>query len=331
MESRMKSYWVVPQSDRTVLELRDTDVPAPGPGQLLVRMRAAGLNRGELIPGHGGHTKEGAEGRPAGVEGAGEIARLGADVTGFREGDKVMGRCRGSFSEFAVMDIREAVHVPQALSWQEAASIPLVFTVVHDMLIAKGRLEAGEWLLVVGASSGVGVACIQTAKALGAKVVGTSGSERKLERLKAIGLDAGIRTRSADFAAAAMEATGGKGVDLVVNNVGGSVFAECVKTLAFEGRFATIGHVDGVNRSQMDVGALHSKRLTLFGVSNSLRDATQRATAVPGFKADILPFIEAGRIRPVIDRVFPFRDLPAAKAYMESDAHVGKIAVLMDA
>jgi NADPH2:quinone reductase len=331
MKTRMQSYWVLPRSGTTLLELREAEVPQPGPGQLLLRVRAAGLNRGEMIAGHGGHAKEGAAGRPAGVEGAGEVAQIGAGVQDFREGDRVMGRCRGSFSEFVVMDVREAVRVPQGLTWQEAGSIPLVFTVVHDMLIAQGRLQAGEWLLVVGVSSGVGVASLQTAKALGAKVIGTSGSEYKLERLKSAGLDVGVRTRSADFAAAVLEATGGTGVNLAVNNVGGSVFAECVRTLAFEGRFATIGHIDGVNRSEMDVQSLHAKRLTLFGVSNSLRNADQRATAVPGFKADILPFIESGRIRPLIDRVFSFGELAAAKAYMESNAHVGKIAVVMDA
>jgi NADPH2:quinone reductase len=329
--TRMKSFWVLPKSGKTVVELRDMDVPDPGPGELLVRMRAAGLNRGEMIPGHGGHAKEGAAGRPAGVEGAGEVAKQGEGVTGFAVGERVMGRCRGSFSEFALMDVREAIRVPESLSWEEAASVPIVFTVVHDMLIAQGRLKAGDWLLVVGASSGVGVAALQTAKALGARVIGTSGSEEKLARLKAIGLDAGICTRGPDFAAAVMQATDGKGADLVVNNVGGSVFAECVRALAFEGRFATIGHVDGVDKSEMDVKALHARRLTLFGVSNSRRSAAQRATAVPGFKADILPCLADGRIRPLIDRVFPFAELAAAKAYMESNAHVGKIAVLMDA
>jgi NADPH2:quinone reductase len=124
-----------------------------------------------------------------------------------------------------------------------------------------------------------------------------------------------------------MQATGGKGANLVVNSVGGSVFAECVRSLAFEGRLAIVGYVDGIMRSEMDIEALHSKRLTLFGVSNRLRNAAQRAVTVRGFAADILPFIADGRIRPVIDRVFAFADLPAAKNYMESNAHLGKIAV----
>jgi NADPH:quinone reductase-like Zn-dependent oxidoreductase len=288
-------------------------------------MHAAGLNRGELIVGHS--VKAGGAAKPAGAEGAGEIAKLGAGVGGFKIGERVMGRCAGSFAEYALMDAREAIAVPQALSWEEAACIPLVFMVVHDMLVAQGKLKAGEWLLVAGISAGVGVAALQAAKALGARVIGTSGSAEKLEKLRAMGLDVGIRTRSADFADAVMKATGGKGVNLVVNNVGGSVFAETIRALAYEGRHATVGYVDGVLKSEIDLETLHTKRLTLFGVSNRLRTAEQRAVTVRGFAADILPYIAQGKIRPVIDRVFPFSELPAAKDYMESNAHLGKIAV----
>jgi len=228
------------------------------------------------------------------------------------------------------MDAREAIVVPKNLSWEEAGSIPLVFMVVHDMLVAQGKLRAGEWLLVTGISAGVGVAALQTAKALAAKVIGTSGSAEKLDKLKALGLDVGIRTRSGDFADAVLKATGGKGVNLVVNNVGGSVFAETIRALAYEGRHATVGYVDGVLESEIDIEALHTKRLTLFGVSNRLRNAEQRAVTVRGFAADILPFIAGGKIRPLVDRVFPFSELPAAKSYMESNAHLGKIAVRID-
>jgi NADPH:quinone reductase-like Zn-dependent oxidoreductase len=321
----MKSYWIRPESGKTVVEFRDVPAPEPGPGQILLRMHAASLNRGELIVGHA--VKTGGPAKAAGGEGAGEVAKLGAGVTGFKTGDRVMGRCSGAFAEYSLIDAREAVPVPANLSWEEAGSIPLAFMVVHDMLIAQGKLKAGEWLLVTGISAGVGVAALQTAKALGAKVIGTSGSAEKLEKLKAMGLDVGIRTRSGDFAEAVMKATGGKGANLVVNNVGGSVFAETIRALAYEGRHATVGYVDGVLKSELDIEALHTKRLTLFGVSNRLRNAEQRAVTVRGFTADILPFIAEGKIRPVIDRVFPFAELPAAKAYMESNAHLGKIAV----
>ena len=324
----MKSYWIRPESGKTAIELGDSPAPEPGPGQILVRMRAAGLNRGELIVGHS--VKVGGAAKAAGAEGAGEVAALGTGVSGLKTGDRVMGRCSGAFAEFALMDAREAIVVPKNLSWEEAACIPLVFCVVHDMLIAQGRLKAGEWLLVTGISAGVGVAALQTGKALGANVIGTSGSQEKLDKLKPLGLDLGIRTRAAYFADAVMKATSGKGANLVVNNVGGSVFAETIRALAYEGRHATVGYVDGVLKSEIDLDALHTKRLTLFGVSNRLRNAEQRAVTVRGFTADILPFIAAGKIRPLIDRVYPFAELPAAKDYMESNAHLGKIAVRMD-
>ena len=323
----MKSYWIHPGNDKVDFELREVAAPEPAAGQVLVRMRAAGLNRGELIVGHS--VKPGGPGKAAGGEGAGEVEKLGPGVTDFRVGDRVMGRCAGAFAEHAIMDVREAMAIPKRLSWEEAASIPLVFCVVHDMLIAQGKLKAGEWLLVTGISSGVGVAALQTAKALGAKVIGTSGSQEKLDALKPLGLDLGIRTRSGDFAEAVMKATGGKGVNLVVNSVGGSVFPETVRALAYEGRHATVGYVDHVLKSEIDLDALHTKRLTLFGVSNRLRNAEQRAVSVRGFVADILPFIAEGRIKPVIDKAYPFSELPAAKARMESNAQVGKIVVRM--
>src|ERR1035437_3602321 len=323
----MQSYWIQSSAEQTTLERREVPLPETAPGQVLERMRAAGLNRGEIIAGHG-LTKAGAA-KPAGVEGAGEIAKLGTGVTGLAPGERVMGRCGGGVAGYGPLGAREAVAIPARLSWEEAASIPLTFMVVHDMLIAQGRLVAGEWLLVTGISSGVGVAALQIAKALGTKGIGTSGSADKLERLKAIGLDIGIRTRAGDFCDAVMQATGGKGANLVVNNVGGSVFAECVRALAFQGRLATVGYVDGVLKAEMDIEALHAKRLTLFGVSNKLRSAEQRHESARGFVADILPAIADGRIRPLIDRVYAFDELPAAKAHMESNTHLGKIVVRM--
>jgi NADPH:quinone reductase-like Zn-dependent oxidoreductase len=168
---------------------------------------------------------------------------------------------------------------------------------------------------------------VQIGKLVAASVIGTSGSAAKLDRLRPLGLDVGIRVRGGGFLEAVMKATGGKGADLVVNAVGGTVFAECVRALAFRGRLATVGYVDGVMRSEIDLEALHSKRLRLFGVSNKLRTAPQRAETVAGFVRDVLPALADGRIRPVVDKVFPLAELPAAKAYMESDAQVGKIVV----
>ena len=320
----MRSYALRVAGERAVLERVEAPPPAAATGQVLLKMHAAGLNRGEFIP--GGLIKGGAA-KPAGIEGAGEIAALGAGVGGLEIGQRVMGRCPGAFADYAVMDAREAMPVPAGLSMEEAAAVPLTFLVVHDMLVLQGRLQAGEWLLITGVSSGVGVASLQAAKAIGARVIGTSGSPDKLARLQGLGLDVAIATRAPDFAARIAEATAGHGADLVVNTVGGSVFAECVRTLAFEGRLATVGYVDRTLTAEIDLQALHAKRLTLFGVSNKLRSADQRAAGVPAFVADWLPAFADGRIRPLVDRVFPFDELPAAQARMESNAHVGKIVV----
>jgi NADPH:quinone reductase-like Zn-dependent oxidoreductase len=318
----MKAYWIAPGPGGTKVELRETPAPEPRAGEIQVRVRATSLNRGELMGG-----KAGAAARPGGGECAGDVVKVGDDVRGFATGDRVMGRCSGGFAEYAVIDAREAMRAPARLSWEEAASIPLVFAVVYDMLVAQGHLASGQWLLVTGVSSGVGVAALQTGKALGARVIGTSGSADKLARLEKLGLDVGIRTRAGDFYDAVMKATDGRGVNLVVNNVGGSVFAESIRVLAFEGRHATVGYLDRVLTASLDIEALHSKRLTLFGVSNRHRTAAQRAETIRGFTRDLLPYFEDGRIRPLVDRTFAFPELPAAIQFMESDGQVGKIVV----
>jgi NADPH2:quinone reductase len=312
----MKAYFIQSGSTQTTLERREVPQPQPGPGQVLVRVRAASLNRGEFLAAHG-LTKPGAA-KPAGTDGAGEVEGTG---------ERVMGRLPGAFAEYALMDRHDLIPAPKNLSWEEAAAVPLTFLVVHDMLLEQGDLKPGEWLLVTGVSSGVGVAALQAAKALGAKVIGTSGSAEKLSRLKTLGLDLGVQTRKADFHDAVLQATGGKGVDLVVNNVGGTVFAECVRCLGYGGRLATVGYLDGTMKAQIDLDALHSKRLRLFGVSNKLRNGPQRAVTVQGFIRDFLPLFESGRLKPLIDRVYDFEDLPAAKARMEADAQTGKLVV----
>jgi NADPH:quinone reductase-like Zn-dependent oxidoreductase len=238
-----------------------------------------------------------------------------------------MGRCVGGFAEHALMDAREAVRVPARLSWEQAAAIPLVFMVAHDMLVTHGRLQRGEWVLITGASSGVGVASLQAAKALGGNAIGTSGSPEKLAKLAELGLDVGVATRGNGFYEPAMQATAGSGVNLVVNNVGGGVFAECVRTLAYEGRLATVGYLDRTSKAEIDLEALHTKRLHLFGVSNKLRPPEQRALTVRAFERDFVPYFADGRIAPVVDRVFDFDDMPAARAYFDSNSAVGKVVV----
>ena len=320
----MKSCWIKTDHDEAVLEFRDVPVPQPAAGQLVVRVYASALNRGELIVGgvvHGGPEKIG------GNEVSGLVHAVGEGVTGIAVGARVFGRARGGFAEYALMEAHQAMPIPARLNWDQAAAIPVSFLTAYEMLYPYGGLRRGDWLLATAASSGAGVASIQIARMLGVNTIGTSGSAEKLARLSAIGLEHGIATRGGDFAARVKELSGGKGVDLVVNCVGGSVFGECMRALAYNGRIATVGYVDGVLKSEIDLGALHANRYVVFGVSNARLSAEGRAGAVSDFARDVLPAIADGRITPLIDKVYAFDALPEAKARMESNAQVGKIVV----
>jgi NADPH:quinone reductase-like Zn-dependent oxidoreductase len=320
----MRSYWVVQGEHGLMLEARDVPQPTPKDGQIRVAVCASSFNRGELLTGHGAYDPNG---KPAGIECAGEVAGLGAGVTGFALSERVMGRCVGGFADYALMDAREAIRIPARVSWEQAAAIPLTFMVAHDMLVTHGRLRSGEWLLITGVSSGVGVASLQAGKALGANVIGTSGSATKLAKLRELGLDIGVETRGGGFYDAVQKATDKKGVDLVVNTVGGTVFAECVRTLAYQGRLATVGYLDRTLKAEIDLEALHAKRLHLFGVSNKLRPPAERAETVRAFARDFLPYFADGRLTPVVDRVFPLDDVADAHAYFESNTMIGKVVV----
>ena len=324
----MKSWWIKTADHAMALELRDIAIPRPGPGQVVIRIRAAALNRGEFIAGHGLHTA--AVARPAGFEAAGEVTALGEGVTRWKVGDRIMGRCDGAFAEYGCMTADEVFAAPPRLTWEQAAASTIVFLTVYESVMAHGQLAAGEWMLVAGISSGVGVAALQVGKALGARVIGTSGSLEKLERLKALGLDVALHTRTPDFAPAVMQATQNRGVDLVVNNVGGSVFGACIEAMGFQARLAMVGYVDGQVEARIDLSALHSKRLQLFGVSNKMRTVSHRIAAAKALERDLLPMLADGRVTPLVDQVFALDELPAAQQCMQSNQHLGKLVVRVD-
>ncbi|MEO7727852.1 MAG: zinc-binding dehydrogenase [Burkholderiales bacterium] len=323
----MKTCWIVVKDHKAALEWRDMPQPQPKAGEIVVRVRASALNRGELVVGgavHGGPEKLG------GTEAAGEVHAVGAGVSGVRAGDRVFGRVRGGFAEYVAMEQAQIIPLPANMSFEQGAAVPISYITAYEMLYPPyGKLKAGEWLLVTGASAGAGVASIQIAKMLGAKTIGTSGSAEKLEKLKAIGLDVAIATRGADFAEQVKAATGGKGADVIVNLVGGTQFAECLRCLARHGRLAVVGYVDGSVKAEIDLSAVHVNRFEIFGISDAKLTADEKAAATRGFVRDVVPAIADGRIVPVIDRVFAFDELPAAKAHMEASAMVGKIVVRM--
>jgi NADPH2:quinone reductase len=321
----MKSCWIVTKDHKATLEWRDVPVPQPGAGEVVIKVHATALNRGEIVVGgvvHGGPEKLG------GNEAAGVVTAVGAGVTQCKVGDRVFGRVRGGFAEYAAAPAHQMMPLPACLTFEQAASIPVVYLTAYEMIYPPyGKLKPGNWLLITGASSGVGAACIQIAKALGAKTIGTSGSAAKLEKLRASGLDFAIHTRKPDFATQVKEITGGKGVDLAINLVGGTLFGECIKCLARKGRLAVVGYVDGVLKAEIDLSAVHGSRFEIFGISNSKVTQDERRQSVADFTRDVLPAINDGRIVPLVDRVFDFSDIQSAKDCMESSALTGKVVV----
>ena len=321
----MKSCWIVVKDHKAALEWREIPIPQPKAGEIVMRVRATALNRGELVVGgavHGGPEKIG------GTEAAGEVHAVGAGVAGVKAGDRVFGRVRGGFAEYVVMEQEQIIPLPANLTFEQGAAVPISYITAYEMLYPPyGKLKAGEWLLITGASAGAGVASIQIAKMLGARTLGTSGSVEKLAKLTALGLDVAIATRGADFADQVRAATGGSGADVIVNLVGGTQFAECIRCLARHGRLAVVGYVDGSLKAEIDLSAVHVNRFEIYGISNAKLTREERAAATRAFVRDVVPALADGRIVPVIDRVFAFDELPAAKAHMEASAMVGKIVV----
>jgi NADPH:quinone reductase len=325
----MKAYWIKHDGTNAALEMRELPVPEPAPGQLLLRVRAASLNRGDLLGAIAFHRAP--EGRPAGVDAAGEVHAVGEGVRDFKRGDRVMARARGCFAEYVLVDQNLATDVPGNLSWEQAGAIPISYVTAWEALVQFGRLERSETVLIAGASSGVGVCSIQLAKVIGAHVIAVSTSPQKLERLRELGADVGVAvTRGEDFSARVVEATGGTGVNVAVNLVGGTAFAACERSLAAFGRLVIVGYVDGVMRAEVDLEAIHTRRLEIVGISNAPLSPAMRAEATRGFERDVLPALADGRIKPVIDRVFAFDELPAAKAHVESGAQIGKVVIRID-
>ncbi|WP_042884935.1 zinc-binding dehydrogenase [Cupriavidus necator] len=323
----MKAVRVVPGPEGGKVEVQDIPVPVAAAGQVLVRVRAAGLNRGEI-----NQAKELRSGNTitTGVEFAGEIAEVGEGVSGWRKGDRVMGHGRGCQAEYVVADPLALIPVPDGLSWIDAAAFPNVFITAHDALVTNGRLVAGESVLVNGASGGVAMAAIQIASLMGARpVIASSRSAAKLDKISQFGVDVGIDASQDDQVEAVMRATGDKGVDIIIDTVGGPVFEANMKSLAVKGRLVNIARL-GSATAQIDLTQLWLKRLQLIGVTFRTRTELERLECIQACARDMLPFLRAGRVRLPIDRTFAMTDIDAAHAYMKQDQHVGKIVLLVD-
>jgi NADPH2:quinone reductase len=330
----MKAVVMVPGEKGGTLELRDVPEPQPRPGELLIRVRATALNRADLYQRQGLYPTAATASTNtltiAGLEAAGEVAGMGEGVTGFAVGDRVMTMCFGGYAEYTTVDQRIVVRVPERLSWQEAAAIPVSYLTEHDALITNARLQPGESVLINAASSGVGVAAIQIARFFGAKpVIGSSGVSAKLDALAVLGLDHGVNYRTENLADAVLKITNGKGVDVIIDHVGASQFQDNLRCLALRGRLVSVGRLGG-KISEIDLDFLALRRLHLMGVTFRTRTIEERAEIARRFTTDLLPALADGRLKPVIDRVFPLPDAPAAQEYLASNTQVGKIVLCLE-
>lgn len=304
--------------------------PVPGPGELLVRVAAAGVNRPDVIQRKGFYAPPpGASDLPglevAGTVEGGDPAELAA--AGLKRGDRVCALVAGGgYAELCVAPIVQTLPVPGGLTDVEAAGLPeTVFTVWQNVFdIAK--LKAGEWLLVQGGSSGIGVTAIQLAKALGAKVIVTAGSDDKCAACVALGADHAINYKTQDFVAEVAQLTGKRGVDVILDMVAGDYVAREVKCLADDGRLAIIA-VQGGTKSELDTGAVLRKRLAITGSTLRARSVAYKGTLARALRETVWPLIESGRFKPVIHKVFPAAQAAEAHALMESSTHVGKIVL----
>ncbi len=308
-----------------MLEPRRLPMPAPKPGEILVKVHAAGINRGDMVQRQGHYPPP--PGAPAtpGLEIAGEIAALGAGVTRWRVGDRVCALVGGGgYAEYCLAHESHALPVPRGLSMVEAAALPeTVFTVWTNVFDRCG-LKSGESLLIHGGASGIGTTAIQLAKAFGARVFVTAGGPDKCAACERLGADKAINYRTQDFVADVKTLTDGRGVDVILDMVGGDYIERNMAAAAQDGRIVWIAFLEGMT-AKVNFRPLMMKRLILTGSTLRGRSIEEKAALTAVVREKVWPLIEAFRVKAVIDRVFPLAEAAAAHAFMETGSHIGKI------
>jgi NADPH2:quinone reductase len=330
----MKAAVIIKGEKGGTMSVQEVPVPKIRPEELLIEIKASGLNRADIFRVQGTYVTTSSattDERPeiVGGEAAGVVVDMGKDVTGFAKGDRVMGMCNGGYAEFTTIHQQLAFPVPERLTWEEAATIPVSYMTEHNALITNGRLRAGESVLINGASSGVGVAAVQISKFWGAKpLFGLAGSPAKLASLTGLGVDVGINYRTENFKDVIMAFTEGKGVDLIIDHVGGPHLKDNLKCMALKGRLVSVGRLGGeIGPLNMDLLAL--KQLELIGVTFRTRTFSERIEIARRMTADLLPAVADGRLKPVVNRVFPLDQASEAHQYMTTNAQFGKIVLKM--
>jgi NADPH:quinone reductase len=323
----MKAIVITGTGGPEVLKIRDVPTPEPRGDQVRVRVRACGLNRADLLQARGMYpAPPGAPADIPGLEYAGEVDVLGPDVVGpLKPGDRVFGIVAGGGqAEYVLTHERMAVMIPPNIDFTEAAAVPEAFITAHDALLNQGRLAPGESVLIHSAGSGVGTAAVQIAHAMGCTVLGTSRTADKLERLKVLGLDHGIDTSRHQFPEVVHRETKGRGVNLVIDLLGGAVLAANLDALGLKGRLVLVGLLAGTSGT-LDLNLMLRKRITVVGTTLRARAIEEKITATWRFANEISPWLERGLVRPVVDSVFPFEEFHAAQQRLESNEVFGKV------
>lgn len=312
-----------------VLRPETRPVPVPGPRDLLIRVEAAGVNRPDVLQRSGAYPPPPGASDLPGLEVAGEVVAVGEGTARFRPGDKVCALVPGGgYAEYALTPEPQALPVPEGLSMVEAAALPETFFTVWVNVFVHGRLASGEVLLVHGGSSGIGTTAIQLGKAFGATVFVTAGSTEKCNACIRLGADRAINYRREDFVAIVREETGGLGVDVVLDMVGGNYVERNYLAAAEGGRIVQIAFLGGA-KAEVNFAPLMQKRLVHTGSTLRPRTVAEKRAIAEALEAKVWPLIAAGRIRPVIDATLPLADAAEAHRRMEAGSHVGKIVLTL--
>jgi putative PIG3 family NAD(P)H quinone oxidoreductase len=313
--------------DVLISEQRPT--PAPAAGEILVKVAAAGVNRPDVMQRMGLYPPPPGATDIPGLEIAGEVVARGTGASRWKDGDKVMALVvGGGYAEYCLAHESHALPIPPSVSAVEAAAVPETFFTVWYNAFERGRLSAGETLLVHGGSSGIGTTAIQLAKALGAGVIATAGSPEKCAACRELGADVAVNYKTEDFVAATKKATDGRGADVILDMVGGSYIERNYEAAAVEGRVVQIAFQDA-SHADVDFRRLMFKRLTHTGSTLRARAIADKAAIARAVEDKVLPLIAAGRVKPVIDSTFPLREATAAHARMETSQHIGKIVLTL--
>ena len=321
----MKAVVFDQPGDESVLRVGEVEPPALGPGELRIRVAAAGVNRADLLQRRGLYPPPPGASSLLGLECAGEVSEVGASVRGWRPGARAMALLAGGgYAEEAVVDAGSALPVPEALSLEEAAALPEVYLTVFLNVFELGALPEQGRLLVHGGGSGIGTAAIGLAKLAGAQVIVTAGSDEKCARCRALGADVAVNYRTEKFLDAVRSATGGAGVDVVLDSIGAPYLADNLAALAIGGRLVVIGLMGGAS-AELNLAALLARRLSVIGSTLRTRPLAEKARLVAAFRARFGADLAAGRIRPVVDRVLPFGRAAEAHRLLQASAHFGKV------